>query len=37
MREEFLMAQGFRVLRFRNEDVLTEIDGVLAVIAEALG
>jgi very-short-patch-repair endonuclease len=31
-----LKAQGFRVLRFWNNDVLTNIDGVLDVILEAL-
>jgi len=37
IRQAFLEAQGFRVVRFRNEQVLTAIDGVLAVIAHALG
>ena len=31
-----LKARGFRVIRFWNNDVLTNIDGVLAVILEAL-
>ncbi len=31
-RERFLQAQGFRVLRFWNNDVLTNIDGVLQTI-----
>ncbi|MDQ3478929.1 MAG: endonuclease domain-containing protein [Pseudomonadota bacterium] len=35
-RTEFLTLQGYRVLRFWNNDVLEQMDGVLAVIAEAL-
>jgi very-short-patch-repair endonuclease len=37
IRQEFIESRGLCVLRFRNEQVLTEIDGVLVVIAEALG
>ncbi len=36
-RSRFLAAQGFRVLRFWNNDVLGNLDGVLLVILEALG
>ncbi len=32
----FLEAQGYRVLRFWNNDVLDNIDGVLGLIAERL-
>jgi very-short-patch-repair endonuclease len=32
-----LQARGFRILRFWNNDVLTNMDGVLLVILEALG
>jgi very-short-patch-repair endonuclease len=35
-RTSFLEAQGFRILRFWNHDVLTNRDGVLAVIQAAL-
>jgi very-short-patch-repair endonuclease len=35
-RTAWLKAQGFRVIRFWNNDVLTNIDGVLEVILEAL-
>jgi very-short-patch-repair endonuclease len=35
-RTEFLQSQGWRVLRFWNNDVLKNLDGVLASIAEAL-
>jgi very-short-patch-repair endonuclease len=34
--DRFLRAQGYRVMRFWNNDVLSNIDGVLAVIDEAL-
>jgi very-short-patch-repair endonuclease len=36
IRQEFLESLGFRVLRFTNEQVMTNIDGVLEKIAEAL-
>jgi very-short-patch-repair endonuclease len=36
IRQKFLESLGFRVLRFTNEQVLTNIDGVLNMIAEAL-
>jgi len=35
-RTNFFQARGYRVLRFWNEDVLKNIDGVMAVIIEAL-
>ena len=35
-RDTLLNANGFRVLRFRNEQVLSDIDAVLTVITEAL-
>jgi very-short-patch-repair endonuclease len=35
-RSEFLQARGYRVLRFWNNDVLTNIEGVMTVIAGAL-
>ncbi|MFD2183854.1 endonuclease domain-containing protein [Rhodoplanes azumiensis] len=35
-RTAYLEAQGYRVLRFWNNEVLGNIDGVLTVIAEAL-
>jgi very-short-patch-repair endonuclease len=35
-RTEFLTAQGYRVLRFWNNEVLQEIEGVMTVILEAL-
>ena len=35
-RSEFLVSRGFRVLRFWNNDVLENVDGVLAVIERAL-
>jgi len=35
-RTAFLEAQGYRVLRFWNNDVLSNLDGVLQRIAEAL-
>ncbi|MGH6670554.1 MAG: endonuclease domain-containing protein [Xanthobacteraceae bacterium] len=35
-RSEFLQARGYRVLRFWNSDVLTNIEGVMTVIASAL-
>lgn len=36
VRSAYLESQGFRVLRFWNNDVLGNIDGVLQVIAAAL-
>ena len=35
-RTAYLEAKGYRVLRFWNHDVLSNIDGVLTVIYEAL-
>ena len=35
-RTRFLASRGYRVLRFWNNDVLENVDGVLAVIQEAL-
>jgi len=35
-RTTFLQAQGFRVLRFWNIDILSNIDGVLRMVAQAL-
>ena len=35
-RTRFLQAQGYRVLRFWNTDVLKEIDGVMTAIYEAM-
>lgn len=35
-RSRFLRTHGWRVLRFWNNDVLTNFDGVLTVIAESL-
>jgi very-short-patch-repair endonuclease len=35
-RDAFLRANGYRVLRFWNHDVLTNMEGVLTVIAEAI-
>ncbi|MDC7784500.1 DUF559 domain-containing protein [Rhodoplanes sp. TEM] len=35
-RTAYLEAQGYRVLRFWNNDVLANVDGVLEVIATAL-
>lgn len=36
VRQEFLEAQGFRVLRFSNEAVLSSVDAVIAVIGAAV-
>lgn len=36
VRTEFLESQGYRVLRFWNHDVLGNVDGVLAILYEAL-
>ena len=35
-RDEYLRANGYRVLRFWNNDVMANIDGVLEMIAEAM-
>ena len=35
-RTHFLNGEGYRVLRFWNHDVLSNLDGVLATIAKAL-
>jgi very-short-patch-repair endonuclease len=35
-RDAFLAGEGYRVTRFRNNDVLSNRDGVLTVILEAL-
>lgn len=35
-RSEFLEAQGYRILRFWNNDVLTNTDGLMETIAESL-
>jgi very-short-patch-repair endonuclease len=37
VRDAYLNAEGFRVLRFNNRDVMTNRHGVLTIIAEALG
>jgi len=36
LRDRWLVANGFRVLRFWNNDVLSNLDGVSTRIAEAL-
>jgi very-short-patch-repair endonuclease len=36
-RDAFLQSKGYRVLRFNNHDVMTNRDGVLTVIASAIG
>ncbi|HEV7880673.1 endonuclease domain-containing protein [Bradyrhizobium sp.] len=36
VRDRYLYAQGYRVMRFWNNDVLSNIEGVLAVIDERL-
>ena len=36
IRQEFLESQGFRVLRFTNDQVLSDIEGVLQTIEQAL-
>ena len=35
-RDAFFVAQGFKILRFWNNEVLENMDGVLTVILEAL-
>jgi very-short-patch-repair endonuclease len=37
VRDAYLNAEGYRVLRFNNRDVMTNRHGVLTIIAEALG
>jgi very-short-patch-repair endonuclease len=34
-RDDFLKANGYRVLRFWNNDVMQNLDGVMSVISEA--
>jgi very-short-patch-repair endonuclease len=36
LRDDLLAQNGYRVLRFTNEDVMRSIDGVLTALAEAL-
>ena len=36
VRSEWLQSQGFQVLRFWNNQVLAEIDGVMEVVLDAL-
>jgi very-short-patch-repair endonuclease len=36
VRDRYLRAQGYRVMRFWNNDVLSNIDGVLTVIDDEL-
>ena len=36
-RTEFLQSKGYKVLRFWNNEVLKDIEGVMRVILEALG
>ncbi len=36
-REQYLMGKGYRVLRFWNNEVLRNIDGVLEVIRKYIG
>jgi len=35
-RDKFLLSKGFRVLRFSNHDVMTNLEGVWTVIAAAI-
>jgi very-short-patch-repair endonuclease len=35
-RTEYLRAQGYQVLRFTNEDVMTNVEGVVMLIAKTL-
>lgn len=35
-RERFLTAQGFRVVRFMNDDVLRDVKGVVQAIGNAI-
>ena len=36
-RDEYLSGRGFKVLRFSNDDVLNNADGVFRAVAEVLG
>jgi very-short-patch-repair endonuclease len=36
-RDAWLRGQGFRVVRFWNADILTNIDGVMTVLLDELG
>jgi very-short-patch-repair endonuclease len=36
VRDRYLQSQGYRVMRFWNNDVLSNIDGVVSVIDDAL-
>ena len=36
VRTRFLNLEGYRVIRFWNNDVMTNIDGVIAVVADHL-
>lgn len=36
-RQEYLEREGYRVLRFQNEDVLTNLEGVVICIRRTLG
>jgi very-short-patch-repair endonuclease len=36
-RDRWFAANGFRVLRFWNNDILSNLEGVMTVVAEALG
>src|SRR5262245_23803226 len=36
-RDEYMQSRGIRVLRFTNDDVLTNADGVHTVISQVLG
>jgi very-short-patch-repair endonuclease len=35
-RDQFLRLQGYRILRFTNDDVMTNLDGVVTMIRQAL-
>ena len=35
-RDVLLQALGYRVLRFTNEEVMTNVEGVIAIIAQTL-
>ena len=36
-RDTFIQSEGYRVLRVSNEDVLTNVDGVVRTVLEAMG
>lgn len=36
-RDTFMKGEGYRVLRFGNDDVLRELDGVMRAVQHALG